>query len=202
MFTPHPTKKRDATDISESRSDLSLTGGLSVISVEHFSLATVAPLVTRFIDRCSAELRDQSTKELPVTIKDGDWSAYEVDLAKRFMGVTATLSQHIVSRLTPPTSALHPDDIALNLRWGGFQIHTDTNICFWLGVPSTRGDFEHTIRESIDEARPFECEKLRQLLADILQLSVYTGSVLVPSFSYAAVTPDFVTLRFCQKASR
>lgn len=203
MVTPRQKDERNDSDIARAPSDvadLSSMSGPSLGGINPFSAATVAPLVHQFLNHCGSELLDQSTKELPVSVKNGDWSPYEIALGGRLMGVAINLSRRIVSQLISSTSAPTQDDIALNLRWGGFQVHTDTNLCFWIGIPSSRGDFEQMIRESIDTVRPFESEALRQFLANIIQSSVYTGTSFLPGFNYAAITPDFLTLRYDAKA--
>ena len=161
--------------------------------------SSAAYLAHDFITRCEGLQMERSAEEMGMRVSRGGWTSYAEGVHVRLEAVREALSERIVSLASPEGLGFLQGDLGELRSPSLFQIHTDNHCSFWVGAPATQNTFLSVLKGAIERARPFESEDLRQVVTDIFLSHCYAGTVSLPRFTYAAVRPSFVTLRYLER---
>ncbi len=156
-----------------------------------FGWDTAAPSHTmRFICGCDEKLLSTVAKELNIVVSHGDWQPFEVALTNRLEPVRHEISKTILAAL----GRVAFDSAHSSIVHGGYQIHLDTMSCFWLGHPETKANLENLVSHIVTSSTVFQDPTLNKAVTYTMVDSIVTGTLDLPHFEYAHLTPDFITM--------
>lgn len=144
----------------------------------------------RFIFGCDMNLLGNVAQELGIVVRNGDWQPFEIALTNRLEPVRQEISRTILAAL----SRVAFDSAHTSILHGGYQVHLDTMSCFWLGHPETKTNLEELVSNIVTRSTVFQDPRLTKAATYTMVDSIVTGTLELPHFQYAHLSPDFITM--------